>query len=97
MPALAEDINNSKIEQEYELDSYRYVNLAVFSAALAVNSMSWSSILPMSGALYYGYDVGQEEIAVVSMIFMGVYVLATIPALIVLDRWGCHNGVLNFK
>jgi predicted MFS family arabinose efflux permease len=73
--------------------SYRWVILAVFAAAIAVNQIAWITFAPItdSAAAYYG--VSTLAIGLLSAIFMLVYIVVSIPASWVIDTYGFRVAV----
>jgi len=72
---------------------YRWVVLAVFSIINLLMQLHWINFAPITGdaAEYYGVTVLQ--IGMLSIIFMFVYLVLSIPASYVVDRFGIHIGV----
>ena len=73
--------------------AYRWIILAVFAAALAVNQIAWITFAPItdSAATYYG--VSTLAIGLLSAIFMLVYIIVSIPASWVIDTSGFRVAV----
>ena len=77
----------------WRLYPYRYVNLAFFCLAAALNQICWISMQPIVGAIKNGYDVQNTDISLLSIIYMGVFVIFNFPANIALDRRSLRFGV----
>jgi len=72
---------------------YRYVVLMVFMAVIAANQLLWISFAPITGAAAKFYGVSDLAIGLLSMIFMIVFIIASIPASWVIDTYGIRVGV----
>jgi len=72
---------------------YRYVVLMVFMAVIAANQLLWISFAPITGTAAQFYGVSDLAIGLLSMIFMIVFIIASIPASWVIDTYGIRVGV----
>lgn len=72
---------------------YRWVMLAVFMLAVAVNQMLWISFAPVTRAAAAFYNVSELAIGILSLVFMVVFIAVSIPASWVLDTYGIRIGV----
>jgi len=72
---------------------YRWVMLVAFMLAIAVNQLLWISFAPVTGdaAVYYG--VSDLAIGLLSLVFMVVFIVVSIPASWVIDTYGIRVGV----
>ncbi len=73
--------------------AYRYVILIVFMAVIAANQLLWISFAPITNAAAKFYGVSDLAIGLLSMIFMIVFIAASIPASWVIDTYGIRVGV----
>ena len=72
---------------------YRYIVLIVFMAVIAANQLLWISFAPITGAAAKFYGVSDLAIGLLSMIFMLVFIIVSIPASWVIDTYGVRVGV----
>ncbi|MFZ2631415.1 MAG: MFS transporter [Desulfosalsimonadaceae bacterium] len=72
---------------------YRWVVLLVFSIINAVMQIQWLTFAPVAREARLFYGVTALQIDLLSMIFMGVFVLVCIPASYVIDTFGMRIGV----
>ena len=72
---------------------YRWVVLLVFSIINAVMQIQWLTFAPVAREARLFYGVTAMQIDLLSMIFMGVFVLVCIPASYVIDTFGMRIGV----
>jgi len=80
-------------ETEFRVYSYRWVMLAVYMLSIAVNQIMWITFAPITrdAALFYG--VSDLQIGILSMSFMIVYLIVSIPASWIIDTYGIRAGV----
>ena len=72
---------------------YRWVMLVVFMLVVAANQLLWISYAPITGTAAQFYGVSDLAIGLLSMIFMIVFIIASIPASWVIDTYGIRVGV----
>lgn len=72
---------------------YRWVMLVVFMLVVAANQLLWISFAPITGTAAQFYGVSDLAIGLLSMIFMIVFIIASIPASWVIDTYGIRIGV----
>ena len=72
---------------------YRWVMLSVYMIAVAVNQLLWITFAPIThdATLYYG--VSDILIGILSMSFMIVFIVVSIPASWIIDKYGIKIGV----
>lgn len=80
-------------ETAFQVYRYRWVVLLVFMAAVAVNQLSWITFAPITSQAAAYYGVSELDVGMLSMCFMIVYVLVSIPASWVIDSYGIRVGV----
>jgi len=77
----------------FRIYSYRWVVLLVFMAVVALNQLLWITFAPITGSAAAYYQVSDLSIGLLSMSFMIVYVLVSIPASWVIDTYGMRVAV----
>jgi MFS family permease len=77
----------------FKLYSYRWIMLIVYMFIVAVNQLLWITFAPITSdaTLYYG--VSDLRIGILSMSFMIVYIVVSIPASWIIDTYGIRIGV----
>ncbi len=80
-------------QTDFKIYGYRWVVLLAFMFAVATNQMLWITFAPITGnaATYFG--VSDLSIGLLSMIFMIVYIIVSIPASWVIDTYGIRIAV----
>ena len=71
----------------------RWMMLAVYMFMVAVNQLLWITFAPITGDATRYYGVSDLRIGVLSMCFMIVYIVVSIPASWIIDRFGIRIGV----
>jgi cyanate permease len=77
----------------YRVYGYRWVMLLVFMAIVALNQLLWITFAPITGNATIFYDVTDLDIGLLSMVFMIVYIVVSIPASWVIDTYGIRTAV----
>ncbi len=72
---------------------YRWVVLFVFAILNIVIQIHWVTFAPITGQAASFYQVTPLQIGMLSMIFMFVYVLVSIPASYIVDSYGIRKGI----
>ncbi len=67
--------------------------LSVYMLMVAVNQILWITFAPITGEATRYYGVSDLKIGLLSMCFMIVYIIVSIPASWVIDRYGIRTGV----
>jgi len=80
-------------QTEFKVYGYRWVVLIAFMFVVAINQLLWITFAPITGnaATYYG--VSDLSIGLLSMSFMIVYIVVSIPASWVIDTYGIRVAV----
>ncbi len=78
---------------EVRASSYRVVVLAAFMLAIAANQLLWISFAPITGVAAAFYGVSDLAIGLLSLVFMVVFILVSLPASWILDTYGIRIGV----
>lgn len=84
---------NSSPAQTYPVEGRRWLVLLVYSLVSLVVQLQWLTFAPVAREAAVAYGVTPFEIDLLSLIFMGVFVVTCIPASVVLDRFGLRVGV----
>ncbi|MBU0995014.1 MAG: MFS transporter [Proteobacteria bacterium] len=72
---------------------YRWTILFVFVLINTVLQMQWLTFAPIAREARVFYQVSPLQIDLLSMIFMGVFLVVCIPASYVIDTYGIRKGV----
>ena len=80
-------------ENEIKIYSSRWVMLIIYMLIIAVNQMMWISFAPITSEAALFYHVSDLKIGMLSMCFMIVFILVSIPASWIIDTYGIRIGV----
>ena len=80
-------------ESDFQVYRYRWIVLLVFMVAVAMSQLLWITFAPITSQAAAFYGVSELDIGMLSMCFMIVYVLVSIPASWVIDTYGIRIGV----
>jgi MFS family permease len=80
-------------QTSFKVYGYRWVVLLVFMAVVAVNQLLWITFAPITSSAAGYYGVSDLSIGLLSMSFMIVYVVVSIPASWVIDTYGIRVAV----
>ena len=80
-------------ETEFRIYGYRWVMLSVYMLAIAVNQIMWITFAPITRDAAVFYGVSDLQIGILSMSFMIVYLIVSIPASWIIDTYGIRAGV----
>ncbi len=72
---------------------FRFVMLGLFMLVTAMNQLLWISFAPVTGEAATFYGVSSLAIGLLSLVFMVVFIVVSIPASWVLDTYGIRIGV----
>lgn len=78
---------------EFKVYGYRWVMLAVYMLAIAVNQVMWITFAPITIDATHFFGVSDLKIGILSMCFMVVYLVVSIPASWIIDTYGIRTGV----
>jgi cyanate permease len=81
------------MDESMNVFKYRWVMLGVFMLVVATNQLLWISFAPITGAAAAFYGVSDLAIGLLSMVFMIVFIVISIPASWVIDTYGIRVGV----
>lgn len=78
---------------KFKIYPYRWVVLCVYMLIIAVNQLLWITFAPITcdAAKYFG--VSDFQIGILSMCFMIVFIIFSIPASWIIDKYGIRIGV----
>jgi sugar phosphate permease len=77
----------------YKVYGYRWVMLSVYMIVIAVNQLLWITFAPITSEAVQHYAVSDLKIGILSMCFMIVYLIVSIPASWIIDTYGIRIGV----
>lgn len=78
---------------EFKVYPYRWIMLTVFMLMIAVNQMLWITFAPITMDAVHFYNVSELQIGLLSMCFMIVFIVMSIPASWIIDTYGIRIGV----
>jgi MFS family permease len=78
---------------QFKVYGYRWIMLLVFMFAVAVNQLLWITFAPITSDAARYYGVSDLSIGLLSMIFMIVYIVVSIPASWAIDTYGVRVAV----
>jgi MFS family permease len=78
---------------DFKVYRYRWVVLGVFMGVAAVNQLLWITFASITSEAVKFYNVSDLSIGLLSMIFMIVYIIASLPASWVIDTYGLRVAV----
>jgi cyanate permease len=80
-------------ETSFKVYGYRWVVLLGFMGVVAINQLLWITFAPITGSAARYYGVSDLSIGILSMIFMIVYIVVSVPASWVIDTYGLRVAV----
>jgi len=80
-------------QASFKVYGYRWVVLFSFMLVVAVNQLLWITFAPITSSAARYYGVSDLSIGLLSMSFMIVYIVTSIPASWVIDTKGIRLGV----
>ena len=80
-------------QDNFKVYGYRWVMLVVFMFVVVVNQLLWITFAPITGDAAGFYHVSDLSIGLLSMSFMIVYIVVSIPASWVIDTYGVRVAV----
>lgn len=78
---------------KYKVYGYRWIMLSVYMLIVAINQLLWITFAPITSAATQYYGVSDLWIGILSMSFMVVYIVVSIPASWIIDTYGIRIGV----
>ena len=80
-------------KSDFKIYGYRWVMLVVYMFIVAMNQLLWITFAPITSEAVHYYDVSELWIGILSMSFMVVFILFSIPASWIIDKYGIRIGV----
>jgi MFS family permease len=80
-------------QTNFKMYGYRWIMLSAYMFIAAVNQLLWITFAPITGDATRYYGVSDLKIGILSMCFMIVYIVVSIPASWVIDKYGIRIGV----
>ena len=81
------------MEKDFKVYTYRWVVLLVFVIINILMQLQWITFAPITSEAKQFYDVPALGIDFLSLIFMLVYIVVSIPASYIIDTWGIRIGI----
>ena len=78
---------------QFKIYGYRWVVLLAFMFVVAVNQLLWITFAPITGSAAAYFGVSDLSIGVLSLSFMLVYIVISIPASWMIDTYGIRVAV----
>ncbi|HPT13712.1 MAG TPA: MFS transporter [Bacteroidales bacterium] len=80
-------------QEEFKVYKYRWLLLTVYMLIVAINQWLWITFAPITKESAHYYQVSDLQIGLLSMSFMIVFILASLPASWIIDKFGIRLGV----
>ena len=80
-------------QTNFKIYGYRWVVLLAFMFVIATNQLLWITFAPITGSAASFYGVSDLSIGLLSMSFMIVYIVISVPASWVIDTYGIRIAV----
>ena len=81
------------LQPDFKVYRIRWIMLTIYMLMVAVNQLLWITFAPITGDSTIYYGVSDLKIGVLSMCFMIVYIIISIPASWIIDKYGIRIGV----
>ena len=81
------------MEEKIKVYKYRWVVLSVFMLIVAANQLLWITFAPITNDVAKLLNVSDLEIGLLSMCFMVVFIVFSIPASWIIDKYGIRVGI----
>jgi cyanate permease len=78
---------------DFKIYGYRWIVLVAFMFVIAINQLLWITFAPITSSAAAFYGVSNLSIGLLSMCFMIVYIVVSIPASWVIDKYGIKIAV----
>jgi cyanate permease len=78
---------------EFKIYRYRWIMLVVYMFIVAMNQLLWITFAPITSEVVHYYGVSELWIGILSMSFMVIFILFSIPASWIIDTYGIRIGV----
>ena len=83
-------------ESKFKIYPYRWVMLSVYMVIVAINQLLWITFAPITTDVTQFFGVSDIKIGILSMCFMIVFIIFSLPASWVIDTYGLRIGVALF-
>ncbi|MBU0490651.1 MAG: MFS transporter [Chloroflexi bacterium] len=80
-------------QTSFKVYGYRWVMLLAFMSVVAINQLLWITFAPITSTAASYYGVSDLSIGLLSMVFMIVYIVVSIPASWAIDTYGIRVAV----
>lgn len=80
-------------QSNFKVYGTRWIMLIIYMLMSAVNQLLWITFAPITGDATKYYGVSDLQIGILSMCFMIVYIVVSIPASWIIDKYGIRTGV----
>jgi cyanate permease len=80
-------------KSDFKVYRVRWMMLTVYMFMVAVNQLLWITFAPITSDATKYYGVSDLKIGILSMCFMIVYIVVSIPASWIIDKYGIRIGV----
>lgn len=80
-------------ESKFKIYPYRWVMLSVYMVIVAINQLLWITFAPITTDATLFFGVSDIKIGILSMCFMIVFIIFSLPASWVIDTYGLRIGV----
>ncbi len=80
-------------QPEFKVYPIRWLMLTIYMLIVAVNQLLWITFAPITSNATGYYGVTDLQIGILSMCFMIVYIVVSIPASWIIDKYGIRAGV----
>jgi MFS family permease len=80
-------------QTNFKVYSYRWIVLSAFMFVIAINQLLWITFAPITSMAAEYFGVSDLSIGLLSMSFMIIYILISIPASWVIDTYGIRIAV----
>ena len=93
---LTQKLNSKSLFMEngtFKIYKYRWIVLMVYMFIVAINQLLWITFAPITTECTAYYKVNDIQIGLLSMCFMFVYLVVSIPASWVIDKKGIRIGI----
>lgn len=80
-------------ESNFKVYGRRWIMLIIYMFLIASNQLLWITFAPITGDATKFYQVSDLRIGILSMCFMIVYIVVSIPASWIIDKYGIRTGV----
>jgi cyanate permease len=81
------------VENKIKVYKYRWVVLSVFMLIVAANQLLWITFAPITNDVAKLLNVSELQIGLLSMSFMVVFIVFSIPASWIIDKYGIRVGI----